>query len=393
MRARPYLTMALAVLSTGMISQAGTRRVEGAEYPIYVANRTNSRLYVTIWFHVGADPAEVGTDDRPAGAGRWIVRSITMERGQPTTRVARTDRDHLYFFAANDRGDRWYDRGSPNGARRTLNQPEAGLFNETVLMKRGTRGPGADHYVVVFDRVPTSTQDERGFEAQQRAQAAAAAAAQQAAAAAFEQRRAAQAPIVDTLGVLVVEGGRGVQVDWVMPGSPAETAGIGRGDQILDVNNIVTNRVSQLMAAVGRSGQTSQVTMNSRGNYVRLRVARPGGVQPTGFTARPAQSYSGSFDGGRGGGLPEPPPLQVRFGATVASSPAGGVIVRGVAPGSVAAQHLRPGDVVIMLAGQPTRSKAEFDRVVSRLAPGETVTMTYGSGRNPGRSFTVDVTP
>jgi serine protease Do len=188
-------------------------------------------------------------------------------------------------------------------------------------------------------------------------------------------------------------GSGGALVTEVTPGSPAEKAGVVRGDVIIKLNNAeirdaeaLANRVSE--AAVGsklslvivRDGQTRELTGE---------VAE----QPAEMLARLGRGR------GPGGGPQTPPPTATFSGIQVrdlnpwlrreANVPenVNGVLVTQVEPGSPAAQALRPGDVIEEINRQPVNGVQEFQQSVSQLDEGRPIVV--GICRNRQRSFAV----
>ncbi|HVT35873.1 MAG TPA: PDZ domain-containing protein, partial [Nevskiaceae bacterium] len=56
-------------------------------------------------------------------------------------------------------------------------------------------------------------------------------------------------------------------------------------------------------------------------------------------------------------------------------TPSGGVLVEEVRNGPAAVAGLRPGDVILQIAGQEVDSPDRFSEVAGRLTPGQTVPM------------------
>jgi Do/DeqQ family serine protease len=174
------------------------------------------------------------------------------------------------------------------------------------------------------------------------------------------------ADIARSLGL---ENARGALVNTVTPGSPAERAGVQRGDVITSVNgeairdgNGLKNEVAQLMP----------------GSPVKLTLLRNGKEQTV--TATLGERQSASAEGSRGEGPVDPggsglsvgsglrvEPLTRERARELGVSASSGVVVTGAASGPAADAGLRAGDVISEVDGKPV---ATVDALRSALKDG-----------------------
>jgi serine protease Do len=185
---------------------------------------------------------------------------------------------------------------------------------------------------------------------------------------------------------------RGALVTDVTPGSPAEKAGIIRGDVIRKVNDY---DVKDTIALVNRIAEADV------GSSLRIDLVRDGAAksvlaqvaeQPADLVARlnrnqsdPGQSedsQGGLFAGVQVQNLTQKLRLEANVPATV-----NGVLVTGVDPSSPVAQQIRPGDVIEQINRRPVPDVNEFESVVSQLNQDSPVMV--GIARNRQRSFII----
>ncbi|HEV3211523.1 MAG TPA: Do family serine endopeptidase [Chthoniobacterales bacterium] len=185
---------------------------------------------------------------------------------------------------------------------------------------------------------------------------------------------------------------RGALVTDVTPGSPAEKAGIIRGDVIRKVNDY---DVKDTMSLVNRIAEADV------GSSLRIDLVRDGAAksvmaqvaeQPADLVARlnrnqsdPGQSedsQGGLFAGVQVQNLTQKLRLEANVPATV-----NGVLVTGVDPSSPVAQQIRPGDVIEQINRRPVPDVNEFESVVSQLNQDSPVMV--GIARNRQRSFII----
>ena len=189
-----------------------------------------------------------------------------------------------------------------------------------------------------------------------------------------------------------LDSARGALVTDVTPGSPAEKAGIIRGDVIRKVNGYDVKDTISLVNRIAEADIGSNLTID---------LVRDGGVktvtaqvteQPADLVARmnrtqnnpgqPGTSGNGLFAGMEVRNLTP----QLRAQANVPPN-VNGVIVTGVNPGSPVAQQVRPGDVIEQINRQPVSNVDDFERVAGQLDSDRPVMV--GLARNRQRSFII----
>jgi serine protease Do len=185
---------------------------------------------------------------------------------------------------------------------------------------------------------------------------------------------------------------RGALVTDVTPGSPAEKAGIIRGDVIRKINGYevkdtitLVNRIAE--ADIG-SNLTIDLVRDGETKTVNAQVVE----QPADVVARlnrnqSAPDPSAPSDSSLFAGI-EVQNLTPRL-RTEANVPpnVNGVIVTRVDPSSAIAQQLKPGDVIEQINRQPVSDVDAFQNVVGRLDPDRPVMV--GMARNRQRSFVI----
>jgi serine protease Do len=185
---------------------------------------------------------------------------------------------------------------------------------------------------------------------------------------------------------------RGALVTDVTPGSPAEKAGIIRGDVIRKVNGYEVKDTVALVNRIAESDIGSNLTIDLVRDGESKTVMAQVIEQPADLAARLNRNQN----------APDPSPNsqnavfagievknltpQLRSQANVPAS-VNGVIVTRVDPSSGVAQELRPGDVIEQINRQPVANVDEFQSMISRLDPDRPVMV--GMARNRQRSFVI----
>ena len=197
----------------------------------------------------------------------------------------------------------------------------------------------------------------------------------------------------------VYGNGSGVTISSVVPGSPADQAGLKVGDTITTVDGKKVTKGSELVADIASRKPASKV---------ELGFVRNGKQQNTSVTiADRAKLFAARLNEDEGGN-DESTPKQDKFGITVRKltpdmaerldMPAGrGVIVQDVKPGSFADDiNLGRGDVILEVNKQPVNSEEDFAKVESGLKSGQDVVFLVrprGSSRQDGTIFVPGTLP
>jgi len=185
---------------------------------------------------------------------------------------------------------------------------------------------------------------------------------------------------------------RGAFVTDVTPGSPAEKAGIIRGDVIRKVNDYEVKDTVSLVSRIAEADVGSSLRIDLVRDGVAKSVTAQVAEQPADLVARlnrngsvPGQSED-SQDGLFAGVQVQNLTPKLRSEANVPGT-VNGVIVTGVDPSSPAAQQIRSGDVIEQINRQPVPDVNEFERIVGQLGQDKPVMVLIA--RNRQRSFIV----
>jgi serine protease Do len=197
----------------------------------------------------------------------------------------------------------------------------------------------------------------------------------------------------------VYGAGSGVTVSSVVPGSPADQAGLKVGDTITTIDGHKVTKGAELVA---------DIASRKPGVKVAVGFLRNGKQQDTSVTiADRAKLFAARLNDDEGGN-DESTPKQNKFGLTVRKltpemadrldMPAGkGVIVQDVKTGSFAEDiNLNRGDVILEVNKQPVNSEEDFAKVESSLKSGQDVVFLVrprGSTRQDGTIFVAGTLP
>ena len=174
----------------------------------------------------------------------------------------------------------------------------------------------------------------------------------------------------------VYGAGSGVTVAHVVPGSPADQAGLKTGDTITTVDGKKVSKGTELVA---------EIASRKPGSKVMLGFLRNGKPQETTVTVADRAKLFAARLNEDDGENDESTPKQSKFGVTVRKLtpemadrlevPAGkGVIVQDVKPGSFAEDiGVSRGDVILEVNKQPVNSEEDLARIESGLKSGQDV--------------------
>ena len=164
---------------------------------------------------------------------------------------------------------------------------------------------------------------------------------------------------------------KGALVAQVSDDSPAKKAGLETGDVIVRFDGKDIQTSSDLPHVVGLIAPDTKVKVD----IVRNQKSRTLSVVVGGLDADDSYTLAAgsSSDDGRGGRLGVV--VETLEGERLAQAGInGGVLVREVLPGSLAAEAgIRTGDVITLVAGTPTRSASAFRKAVDKLEAGSSV--------------------
>jgi serine protease Do len=193
--------------------------------------------------------------------------------------------------------------------------------------------------------------------------------------------------------------GAGVTISNVVPGSPAERAGLKTGDTIVSVDGKQVKNGDELVA---------DIAARKPGAKVALGYLRNGKKEETSVTVADRAKLFASRLGEDEDNTEESTPKQSKMGLTVRpltddmanrlNIPSGqGVIVQDVKPGSFADDvGLTRGDVIVEINKQPVNNQDDFDKIQAGLKSGQDVVFLVrqrGAGRNGGTIFLAGTLP
>ena len=179
----------------------------------------------------------------------------------------------------------------------------------------------------------------------------------------------------------------GLEVARVMPGSPAEKAGIRSGDRLLAVDGVEVNRFARLARTIGSRAPGTRVKVKLLRNGKPLTVTvvlgeRPGAEGEVEVPREAPAPPAPAFPFGPRLGIqyqPLTPDLARYFGVEEGE----GVLVAAVEPGSAADRAgIEVGDCIVAVGDEKVRNGGDLRRLV-RLNAGRTVTFQLIRNRKP----------
>ncbi|HUF12881.1 MAG TPA: Do family serine endopeptidase [Longimicrobiales bacterium] len=179
----------------------------------------------------------------------------------------------------------------------------------------------------------------------------------------------------------------GVLVQDFAAGSPAEQAGLERGDVIVSVDGESIDRVGHLQRLIAqyRPAERVDVGVVRYGTRVDLSVELMEAPLSAPMLPRPSLASRGNRDLG----------LRVTDVTRASASKTGlasavGVVIEAVTPASPAARHgLRPGQRVVSIDRQPVTSAREARALLERTASGQVVSLLLSSPE--GRTWIANI--
>ena len=175
----------------------------------------------------------------------------------------------------------------------------------------------------------------------------------------------------------------GVLVGGVMPGGPADAAGIRIGDIIVDFDGMPIKETPDLQRRVAgiAPGRPTGLVVLREGQRVTLRVAigEMPSDEPVAATA-PDESWGLRIE-----------PVSPEIAQRLPSQASAGVAVVDVYSGSPAeAAGLRRGDIILEIDGRPLDAPATLVRDLEKVKPGDAVRLyIHRPGAEGGRQFVV----
>lgn len=183
-----------------------------------------------------------------------------------------------------------------------------------------------------------------------------------------------------------VDSDDGVLVMKVEVGSPAEAAGIVRGDIILSVDGVAAASAAEVQRAVAarKPGDTVTVTVlhGDAKRALSVRLGERSGRTYLGVYLEPGSSVEAQPDAASGAAAPSGPDTGPRLNAVPRLLAASGAQIVGVADGSPAAKAgLARGDVITAVDGKDIGSGDDLATLIGARKPGDTVVLeVLGTG-------------
>lgn len=277
----------------------------------------------------------------PLGIGQTVTSGIISAKGRATGLSDGSFEDFLQTDAA-------INRGNSGGALVNTNGELIGINSQILSPSGGNIGIGfaipSNMARAVMDQLMKTGKVRRGM-----------------------LGVTIQTVTADLAANLNLPAARGAIVSSVQPGSPAETAGVKRGDVILALNDqpIVdsNNLRNQIASTPPGSDVTLTLLRDGRETKVQMKLAE---LPPRAAEGGEEGAGPGTPDGGRFGLSLEPltPEMASRLG--LGANEQGLIVTRVDASGSAGEAGIRQGDVLQEVNRQPVRTVAEFNAAVQR---------------------------
>ena len=277
----------------------------------------------------------------PLGIGQTVTSGIISAKGRATGLSDGSFEDFLQTDAA-------INRGNSGGALVNTNGELIGINSQILSPSGGNIGIGfaipSNMARAVMDQLMKTGKVRRGM-----------------------LGVTIQTVSADVAANLGLPAARGAIVSSVSPGSPAEAAGLKRGDVIVALNDqpVVDSNALRNQVASTAPGSNVSLTLlrDGRDTKVQLKLAELPARGPEGGAEG---SFPGEADSGRFGLTLEPltPDLASRLGLGANEQ---GLVVSRVDPaGSASEAGVRQGDVIQEVNRQPVRTVQEFNTATQR---------------------------
>ena len=197
----------------------------------------------------------------------------------------------------------------------------------------------------------------------------------------------------------VYGSGSGVPISSVVPGSPADQAGLKVGDTITSIDSKKVTKGTELVADIAGRKPGSKITLG---------FLRNGKTQEASVTIADRAKLFAARLGDEQDNEDDNTPKPSKFGVTVRKltpemaerldMPSGrGVIVQDVKPGSFAEDvNLGRGDIILDINKQPVNSEEDFARIESSMKSGQDVVFLVrprGASKQDGTIFDAGTLP
>jgi serine protease Do len=186
---------------------------------------------------------------------------------------------------------------------------------------------------------------------------------------------------------------QGVLIGDLLSNSPADRAGLRRGDIILEANGVVLESVGRFRNLTASAPVGSRLTMivyreGRRQERVAAVAEQPREAAPVEKAQQESEQKEASAPAS-GIQVRDLSPEALKERALNQGRP--GVVVEGVAPGSSAEEAgLRQGDIIVEVNRKPLRNVDDYEEMISKMKKDQTVLLLVDRG---GRTFFMTVRP